>query len=973
MARILDATQDERSKRSTVAAIPLVVITIFSDRVLETVSETLYFSDRHVTYDFGNTGTDQQFEAFLQVLPEGSDVMRHLPGFGSFTGASPLSKTRRILLRNGVDEASGDKLWKTLRAKKLERARIEIAEILIDAATVSDIGAADLSSMTGNEHTTLYRGAITHVANVTNEEIELEAVTEFPQIPFLIASDETITDPKDIGRRLPIVYGAMKKVPAISYDVGFATALAEAITDTQTGTIQVTDTTGFQTAGDARIGTEELHWTGKTATTLTGVTRGQSGTTASAHQAGEVIVEIITAAVFVVAGHAVDAINDVYIRSPYTQEIVRITTAFTKTISDTTTISGETVASISFTLAQLRLLLDELFASAEVSQQPDVTHVVEAGLPEESPISGEANLRDNLLSTDFRIDTEGATGDPSSVVMNFDPPTGTIVKQIIRINTDPLVNYGINAGLKGEVRVKLATFQIGSWQDAFSGWREFTSTVVSNQTTVQITMLGGGSDTFARINLNEIRRAVIIQADDPTLTTTTAIIGAAVGFSLHLFADVDGFPAPAGFSEPQTRYNFDSDVGSWNCNGADYTCADEATIKKEGAGSLRISSGASAVAGELWQFEANFDYGTRLKIWFFTETILPFNAGDGFRINLRNTASDQKLWMFGTGPKHGNPGIVQGWNEIDLDLTSVSDLDQGTLDLTDIQRVAYLVNFQNAQTNHDFYFDDQRDNGIGQSPPIGDLIEKPADIVKHVIAFLCGEGIATIDDAGSFATAATNLGAATKHALILNSLGIDFEEILTVLGFEMRSNILIEEDATRRRYKMFAAESDYEWPASAGTLSLWVASIEEGRDVRQVFTRFRFGYEWDPSLGRGGPAMKSIVRIDADENDVTKPSVTDLQNAEKDFGRMDADLLNFLTIQDTVTAKERAGYYAHELIRVAAIVGLSFVPPVEGYAIQRADVHDFVNQATGDSMKGRVIEVTRTPDALTNVRLVEVN
>ncbi len=969
MSKSLNSVQQERAERADFAIVPLVVIKIYSDRILNTLTETLYFSDRTVYYDWDNSGTVKEFRPFLLFASSFSDVMDHVPSV-----RNPMLRVRDIRIRNGVDE-SGNTLWKDLRAKNLEQADIEIAEILLDS-TSSPIIFNDLTAFVGDEHTTMFRGRIVSISDITDDGFTLKCESVQPQIPWLVATDELITDPKDIGRRLPIVYGAMKKVPAISYDVGFATALAEAITDTQTGTIQVTDTAGFQTAGDARIGTEEIHWTGKTATTLTGVSRGQSGTTKSAHQAGEVIVEIITTAIFVVAGHEVDAINDVYIRSPYTQEIVRITTAFTKTPVDTTTISGETVASISFTLAQLRLLLDELFASAEVSQQPDidVTHVVESGLPEESPISGEAALRDNLLATDFRIDTEGATGDPSSVVMNFDPPTGTIVKQITRVNTDPLINYGINAGLKGEVRVKVSTFQVGSWQDAFSGWREFTSTVVSNQTTVQITMLGGGSDTFARIQLNEIRRVVVVQADDPTsiLQTSAAIIGAAVGFSLHLFADVDGFPAPAGFSEPQTRYNFDSDVGSWNCNGTDYTCADESTIKKEGTGSLRMSSGASAVAGELWQFEAGFDYGTRLKIWFFTETILPFNAGDGFRINLRNDGSNQKLWMFGTGPKHGNPGIVQGWNEIDLDLTSVSDLDQGTLDLTDIQRVAYLVNFQNAQTNHDFYFDDQRDNGIGQSPAIGDLIEKPTDIVKHIIAFLSGEGLSSIDS-DSFATVATNLGAADKHALILNSIGDNFIQCLSRLAFEMRTNILQEEGATGALYKMYSAEADYEWPADSGNITQWVNTLEQGPSSVRVATRFRFGWQWDPVTGITRiEGFAKTVQIDADNNDVTKPSTADLQNAEKQFGRIDLAFQGFLTIRDETTAKDRAGYYAHELIRVASVVLLENVPPLEAYGLERGDIRSFINQATGDTLKGRVLTYARNDDGFSTVELVEV-
>lgn len=57
-------------------------------------------------------------------------------------------------------------------------------------------------------------------------------------------------------------------------------------------TINATDTTGFPFRGVIRVGTEEIAYTGKTATTFTGCTRGYLGTTAGTYSANEPVVWI---------------------------------------------------------------------------------------------------------------------------------------------------------------------------------------------------------------------------------------------------------------------------------------------------------------------------------------------------------------------------------------------------------------------------------------------------------------------------------------------------------------------------------------------------------------------------------------------------------------------------------------------------------------------------------------------------------
>ena len=60
------------------------------------------------------------------------------------------------------------------------------------------------------------------------------------------------------------------------------TTVSSGINDTVTS-VTVASTTGFEDSGFIRIGTEVIAYTGKTATTFTGLTRGSAGTTAASH------------------------------------------------------------------------------------------------------------------------------------------------------------------------------------------------------------------------------------------------------------------------------------------------------------------------------------------------------------------------------------------------------------------------------------------------------------------------------------------------------------------------------------------------------------------------------------------------------------------------------------------------------------------------------------------------------------------
>lgn len=86
--------------------------------------------------------------------------------------------------------------------------------------------------------------------------------------------------------------GALLKFPNGAFFQDGVTTLTNSISNVSTADIVVADTSQFGlTAGAIIIGTEIISYTGKTATTFTGITRGVYGSTKAAHTAGDTVTE----------------------------------------------------------------------------------------------------------------------------------------------------------------------------------------------------------------------------------------------------------------------------------------------------------------------------------------------------------------------------------------------------------------------------------------------------------------------------------------------------------------------------------------------------------------------------------------------------------------------------------------------------------------------------------------------------------
>jgi len=372
--------------------VDLYVLTTYTNRDDGDIQSVFYFSDRFRRYDYGNTGTVREFLPLLRTRT-GPDAkaMSHLQDFGA-----TMAETFETILANIPREIGEEPFIQVLRQNNLFRATLEVSELFLPVGH----STTDLTDFEGDEHTVVYRGEQRELVRATSDTIGLQFLSETPTPNWLYA-DGLLVDPRDLGIRLPLVYGRMKRVQAVGTNVGGETTLASALAAAAT-TADVTDCERFSSSGVVWVNGERITYSSKNdaAGTLNGLTRGTNSvsfdTEPADHPAGSQVVEV-QASTFTVAGHPVNAIGNVYVRKS-NGKIMRLTSGFTKTPSHAGEgPDGETVATVRLTAAQMEDLLNSVQNAAAVTQQPSVnqqttietfSYVSKGGPDADLPIAG---------------------------------------------------------------------------------------------------------------------------------------------------------------------------------------------------------------------------------------------------------------------------------------------------------------------------------------------------------------------------------------------------------------------------------------------------------------------------------------------------------------------------------------------------------------------------------------------------------
>jgi hypothetical protein len=938
----------------------LIHLTTYSDRDADTVDTEFYFARQPVLFDFDNSGTDREFWPVLEEVGPLSTSIHHLP---SPDDASLLRKPWRFTLSNEPYGAAEERLINTLRdGHTLENARVEWTQILLDARPTTV--RLDLSALTGNEHTFWYRGRVLRVGPITDESIGFECELDVPDMAWLSGADTAETDPDHIGVRVALVAGEAKKVACINWDVGAISTLAAAITSTYTGDWELSDASRFPTSGEAGSGIEQFTWTGKSSNSLTGVTRGANGTHKTNHAAGDAVVELITTAVFLVADHEVSAIGDVYCQNPYNDRIVRLDPDFyTATVADTTTISGRTVASISFTQEQLR---DTLVWLASGSTRQDLTQTV---LQRPVAIDWDANLStsgdgaQNFHSVkDGYYDPGFDASDPPWCDLNADgkyfwlkfvEPAAGYTTQDIKVvasggNSDTVKMriYAGRYGLDSDV-VLVDTITV-----AFPAWALYSTGAldeVGHGGWITIYCEQSGGD-LGYLSMAEVWREI-----SGCSATVTAIHGD------------DATWSDSGVPEPLTNLHDDNTSTYGTMTSNDWISGVFPHVDEDSYDSQRIKINFRDI-----------DDNEELRIYVDGSTILgkgdpPTLSSFVFEVRKGFTVQTAEDYEFETEVK-GDTIVVY--------------CDSGTIAINEISRELLVyepdtssatVRIQGASIGYGlqlFADVDGFEVPSGASPAYkagvaGTLIKKPCDILRYLIEEVGGESIETT----SYDACNTNLGA-VELACDLRTMGLTLEEVLARVAFESRTTLVPEETLTGRQWKMLSALSTYAFPAASGSVTEWDRGgfAEVGRALRdELATRFLFFYAPDWTRGAGEEAYTAVVVANEDGSDLAVPDTAAFVAAVADYGNIEAPPIAFRALRALASAEEIAGYYAHELIRGGALFAISGVPWFESYALEVGDIINVQPPWAAAAVKARIIQYTKDPGTeQVELRLVEV-
>ncbi len=931
MTRAMDSVQAERAGRSNIAPLALIKITTYSDRTAGIVEKELYFSDKAVEYDYGNTGTDQWF---LPIVAGGSEFFSgfiHIPLPDDLTA---FGKTFDLVCSNL--KINGRRPVATLRDYNIEGAEVEVAQMLLSKAemdALSDKNFLDLTAYDGDEHTVLFRGRVNRIFPVTDTSLTITCTQDLPSLPgfWNYAADATKTAPQDVGKRLPRVYGEAKRVACVNYSVGYLTTLAEPIDDSETGSgYQISDGSGLPTVGAffLRVDSEIITCAYETDTTITISTRGQASTTPAAHNAGVLMSALLPTTSIIVSDRQSDALNHLYILNPVSGVLERLNyadTPWTTDLADTGLIAGQVVTSVTFSDTELIDLLNYL-------QIGTVTGVPAYGLRFFADVDG-------IESPGVDVET---WGDGES----FDSGSWSVSGCTVAVDTSDKLEGTGSQKLTVDVDT-LAGAEVITTEDT-TDWTGITNCGVS-----RVTDADHREGTYA----------IKVSSADPGTGSINCIADfydAGLGINL---TDTGGGRGLVAFdfkyeSEHESRFNgmiirLGDSSGGWDhvykMVYLDLVLGEWHTIIVDYENGYRPSDWDPTDWCGL-----EFSYGARWgTVDLFIDNIKVFRdvprtiqhsgvggvdftgVGSQYRLSgKRGTElleSDVAVFISDESPagttmptEYRELQFLPSWNpESWTTLRSTGYSDTGTPDLSDVNTARVELNIVGiagiGQENAGIYFRDPIFNfnvddlkfsasvGTAYYASYGDLMSHPADIMRHWIAEVGGETV----DLDSYADLYTSLLASAKWGFDARSLGFAWEEVLQRMAFEARSNVVAVEASGGREWKMLSAGGSYGFgiPPDSAVITQTHALSDIGRSADEIASMFTFQYAYNAA----DDWFTRAIEVNSVYSGVEILASRVLTAAHR-FGYHDMGPITFRCIQDIPTANDVAGYIVQERI-----------------------------------------------------------
>lgn len=246
-------------------------------------------------------------------------------------------------------------------------------------------------------------------------------------------------DPDDLNKHQNIIYGSCQQVRCHAIKAGAVDFLSEDITASSPATFHVSDASEFPSAGafTVQIENEQIRISSRSGNILTVQTRGYNSTTALTHDKGMAVFEILTEYVYMVAGHPVKTIGDVYVDG--VRQLTGVTKYTGQSGSEHGSYPGKAVLAFS--------------AKALVKKQVDLTNNDSIGVNDPQHQHAASVLTDTVVMNQYTINSGSWTFTPSNIIDNNfnnsavqDPSSNTDVNRILPYNNGipSRIRVGIN-------------------------------------------------------------------------------------------------------------------------------------------------------------------------------------------------------------------------------------------------------------------------------------------------------------------------------------------------------------------------------------------------------------------------------------------------------------------------------------------------------------------------------------------------
>jgi len=314
-------------------------------------------------------------------------------------------------------------------------------------------------------------------------------------------------DPDDIGKSQNIAYGQLVNVPCRAIKSGAVDSILDDITNGQT-TIELSSDDEFPSSGVVQIDDEKILYTGKSAETLTGCTRGYDSTTALQHTAGVACWEITDFFVYQIAKHPVHSIANMYVDG---FRITPVATGYTgQTGSELAGYEGQAVFTVPARLTREQAI--DLGVTDTIDVDDGITVADTIAVNDTIDVVDGITVSDNIAITSpgatKEIYPSGSSGSATNPANAYDgnedsyatvydasfartgtwsfPTTsyGVIVEQFLWIRMDAY--NSVTIGVTGMTPVVLSS-------GAVTGWYRYRTTSTDWAAAISVSVAGGDS------------------------------------------------------------------------------------------------------------------------------------------------------------------------------------------------------------------------------------------------------------------------------------------------------------------------------------------------------------------------------------------------------------------------------------------------------------------------------------------------